>query len=292
MAHPVHVTGRLHGVVAFEVQARPERELQVLLRQLQWGSAWIEVLWLRREGLLNATLKDRLQTTLDLTASALTHEGFFGAATAFVTAAATALKCERVSLGLLWGERIRVRAMSHSAEFGAQTNLIRSIAAAMEEAVDQQDPVVYPSAPGGRPQVARAQAELARQHGAGAICSVPLSAGGRLVGALTLERPAEMPFDRPAVDVCDAVAALAGPVLELQRREDRWLLTKIGVSLRDLVGKLVGPRYLLVKFSLVAAAALVFFLARATGEYRVSTTATLEPVVRRAVVAPFPGYIA
>ncbi|HYL81311.1 MAG TPA: HlyD family efflux transporter periplasmic adaptor subunit [Candidatus Acidoferrum sp.] len=292
VAHPVHVAGRLHGVVAFEVLARAEREMPALLRHLQWGIAWLEVLWLRREGKLSATTKERLQTVLDLTAIALSHEGVFEAATAFVTAAATSLKCDRVSLGFVRGERIRVRAVSHSADFVAQTNLIRAITAAMEEAVDQRSAVVYPAAPDDRAQVTRAHDELSRQHGAGAICSVPLNAGTEVVGALTLERPTEMPFDGPAVEMCEALAALAGPVLEIERREDRWLITKNAVWLRDLVGKIVGPRHILLKLSLIAVAALIFFLSRATGEYRVSGTATLEPVVRRAAVAPFAGYVA
>ena len=142
VAYPIHVAGRLHGVVAFEIRARPDRDLQAVLRQLQWGSAWIEVLWLREEATRDATIKERLQTVkerlrtvLDLAATALSHEGFFEAATAFVTAAATVLGCERVSVGFLRGDWIRVRAMSHSAEFADQTNLIRAIAAAMEEAI-------------------------------------------------------------------------------------------------------------------------------------------------------------
>ncbi len=291
VAYPIHVAGRLHGVAAFEIRARPERELQSVLRQLQWGSAWIEVLWLREEVTRSATTKHRLQTVLDLIATALSHEGFYEAATAFVTATATGLGCERVSVGFLRRDRIRVRAVSHSAEFADRTNLIRAIVAAMEEAVDQQDSVVYPPPPGGRPQVTRAHAELARQHGAGAICSVPLSAGTQFVGALTLERSAERPFDGTGVELCEALAALAGPVLETQRREDRWLITKVGVWLLDLVEKIVGPRDILLKLSLAAVVGLALFLTFAAGQYRVSATASLEPVVRRAAAAPFAGYI-
>jgi multidrug efflux pump subunit AcrA (membrane-fusion protein) len=291
VAYPVHVSGRLHGVVALEIRSRPERELQLVLRQLQWGTAWIELLWLREEGARRGATVERLQTVLDLTATALSHEGFYEAAAAFVTAAATELGCDRVSVGILRGDRIRVRSMSHSAQFADQTNLVRAIAAAMEEAVDHRGAVVYPPQ-ADRPQVTRAHTELARQHSAGSICSVPLTAGARYVGALTLERSAEQPFDGPTIEICEALAALSGPVLEIQRREDRWLITKIGASLRDLAGKIVGPRNIPLKLSLAAGVALALFLALATGEYRVSATATLEPVVRRAVVAPFAGYIA
>jgi multidrug efflux pump subunit AcrA (membrane-fusion protein) len=292
VAYPIEVAGRLHGVVVLDVLPRPEPQLQAVLRRLHWGAAWLEVLVRREQSAGDAATKARLQAVLDLAATAVSHEGFFEATTAFVTAAATDLGCERVSVGFLRGDRIRIRSMSHSAEFADQTNLIRAIAAAMEEAIDQQGAVVYPAPPDGRPQVTRAHAELARQHGAGAICSVPLSAGTKHVGALTLERSAERPFDSPAVELCEALASLAGPVLEIQRREDRWLITKVGASLRDLVGKIIGPRDILLKLSLAAAAGLVLFLTFATGEYRVSATAALEPVVRRAVVAPFAGYIA
>jgi hypothetical protein len=168
---------------------------------------------------------------------------------------------------------------------------MRAIAAAMDEAIDQHTVVVYPPQ-ADRPQAARVHAELARQYGAGTICSVPLGAGDRLVGALTLERPVDQPFDAAAVEMCGALAALAGPILEIQRREDRWLITKIAVWARDLIGKIIGPRHMPLKLSLLAAAGLILFLALAMGEYRVSASAALEPVVRRAVAAPFAGYIA
>jgi hypothetical protein len=44
------------------------------------------------------------------------------------------------------------------------------------------------------------------------------------VGALTLERPADQPFETTTVELCEALGALAGPVLEIQRREVRWLI--------------------------------------------------------------------
>ncbi|MFA5028077.1 MAG: GAF domain-containing protein, partial [Candidatus Methylomirabilota bacterium] len=291
VAYPILVAGQLHGVAAFEIRTRPERELQTVMRQIQWGAAWLELLWLRQEFSRSGIVAERLQTVLDLTATALSQERFHGAATSFVTAVATGLQCDRVSVGFLRGGRIRVRSMSHSTQVGVETNLIRAIAAAMEEAIDQQETVVHPSPPDGRPQVARAHADLARQHGAGAICTVPLCSGERVVGALTLERTADQPFERTGVELTEAVAALAGPVLDIQRREDRWLVTKAGASIQAALGQVIGPGRIVLKLSLVAVAVLAAYLATAVGEYRVSATAALEPVVRRAVTAPFAGYI-
>lgn len=287
VAYPIEVGGRLHGVVVLDVAPRPEHELQVVLRQLHWGSAWLEVLFRRGEA-----VKERLETVLNLVGTAFGHERFFAAAMAFVNALATRFGCDRVSLGFVRGGRTRVRAVSHSAQFGKQTNLIRAIGAAMDEALDQQAVVAYPPVPGAKDQVTRAHAELARQHGAGAICSIPLSDGGRLVGVLTLERPRDRPFDTPTMELCEAMAALAGPMLELQRRDDRWLVTKAAEACRQGVQHLIGPRHVAWKLAVAGVAGLIAFFAIAKGDYRVVATTTLEPAVRRVAVAPLNGYIA
>jgi RND family efflux transporter MFP subunit len=292
VAYPLNAAGLLHGVVALDIAPRPERDLQAAMRQLQWGAAWVEALWLREEAARAGGSRERLQLALDLLAAVVSARRFHEAATAFVTALATELGCDRVSVGFFRRGRVRVRSMSHSSGVRSQTNLVRDIAAAMEEAVEQDAAVVYPLPAQGRPRVIGAHAELAREHGAGAICSVPLAADGRPVGGLTLERAAERPFQRSDVELCEAVAALAGPVLEVQRREDRWLTTKAAVACGELLGKVIGPSHLKLKLAAAGLAALIVYLAFATGEYRVSAPAALEPVVRRAVTAPFSGYIA
>lgn len=193
VVYPIQVDGRVRGVVALEIAARPEPKLQAVLRQLQWGSAWLEVLFLRKEATKGGAVTDRLQTALDLVATTLEHEGFYAGAMAFVTALATRLACDRVSMGFLRGGRVRVRAVSHSAQFGKETNLIRTIESAMDEAVDQKAVIVYPLASGAPARVLRAHADLARLDSSGTICSIPLTGSGRVLGAITLERPADLP---------------------------------------------------------------------------------------------------
>lgn len=290
IAYPLEVDRRLHGVVVLEVLPRPEAQLQAVMRQLHWGAAWLEVLLRRQQAAKDAAVRERLQTVLDLLATVLEHGRFYEAATAFVTDLATRLDCDRVSIGFVKGGRARVRAVSHSAQFGKETNLTRSIESAMDEAVDQQTVIVFPRISEGSAQVVRCHAELARQHGAGAILTIPLSSG-RVLGALTLERPADRPFDPPIVEVCEAVAAAAGPLLELKRREDRWPVTKLAEACWKQVGNLIGPRHVALKLAVAAAAGVILFFTFATGDYRITARTVIEPVVRRAAVAPFSGYI-
>jgi multidrug resistance efflux pump len=292
VAYPILIAGRLHGVVALDIAPRPEPLLQAVMRQLQWGSAWLEVLFHRQAAATPSATPERPQLVLTLLATLLEHERFQGAVTAFVTELATRLACERVSVGFVRRGHVHLRAVSHSAHFGKKTNLARAIEAAMDEALDQERVIVYPPAPGAAFQLTRAHERLTRQHGAGVLCSVPLSHDGRVVGILTLERPADQPLDPPTVELCEAVGALAGPMLEVQRREDRWLLTKAAEALGTQLGRLLGPRYLGRKLAAMGLTAVVAFLAVARADYRVTATTVLEPAVKRVVVAPFDGYIA
>lgn len=291
VAYPVEVGGRLHGVVVLEVGSRPEAELQWVLRQLHWGSTWIEMLFVRDLAAQDDAAKKRLQTVLEMAAIAGDHERFYAAATAFVTSLATRLGCDRVSLGFVRGGRIHVRAISHSAHFRKQANLVRAIAVAMDEALDQHATVVHPPDAGRAAQITRAHADLARLHGAGAVCSISLTRGGRPVGVLTLERPPESLFDTPTIELCEAIAALAGPMLELERKEDRWLAVKAAEVCRRVLGHLVGPGHVAMKLTAAALASVVLFFSMAKGDYRVSASTVIEAAVRRAAVAPFNGYI-
>ncbi len=288
IACPLLVNGQLFGVVAIEMSDRPEPQQRAVLQLLQWSSAWLEVLFNQQA----FAGRDQLIGALQVTAACLEQPRFQASATALATDLATRLACDRVSIGFLKNGHVRLRALSHSAQFGKQTNLVRGIEAAMEEALDQNDTVLFPSGGESTLQVTRSHAALAGQHGAQAVCTVPLADHGRLVGALTLERSHERGFDPDTVALCRHMAALAGPILELKRRDDRWLVAKAWDSLRRQLTGLFGAGHLWLKLFAVLSVALLTFLALAEGAYRVTAPATLEGTVQRVVVAPMDGFVA
>jgi RND family efflux transporter MFP subunit len=292
VAYPIQILGRLYGVVVLEVSSRPAPQLEAVLQQLSWGAAWLEVFLYRQNAVKNVTKNERLETVLDLLATVLEHEGFNQAATAFVTDLAARLVCERVTLGFVRRDHIRLMAMSNSARFGKKANLTRAIEAAMEEALDQEALIIYPPVSNASFQITRHHQELARQHGAGAICSVPLGRDGEIFGVLTFERLADSPFDPATIELCEAVSALAGPVLDLKRREDRPFTTKAVEALRAQFTKLIDSSRLAPKFAGVGLAAMIAFFAFAKTEYRVAARTVIEAQIQRAAVAPFNGYIA
>jgi RND family efflux transporter MFP subunit len=150
---------------------------------------------------------------------------------------------------------------------------------------------VHPPPSGAPARIARAHQDLSAAHGGGAVCTVPLTDGTAVVGALTLERPAAQPFDAGAVELCEALAAVAGPLLELRRRDDRWLGAKLLDAARAAVARLVGPRHIGLKLATLAALGAAAFLVVGQGTYRVSARTVMEAGVRRAAVAPVSGFI-
>jgi Barrel-sandwich domain of CusB or HlyD membrane-fusion/GAF domain len=288
VAVPVAVNDKVYGSVALEVEHRPEAELASLVSSIEWRCTWFES-FIRRHW---APPSDRLATVLETVATSVHHRRFQEAVTAVATELAGRLGCERVCIGFLRGLHVEVRGVSHSATFGKRANLIRAIEAAMDEAVDQQATVVYPAAAQGPLQVTRAHAELYEQHGKAEICTVPFADGQRLLGAITLETPAGSPLDAKTLRLCEHAASLLGPILEVKRKEDRWLVSKVADSYKAQLGKLLGPRNAGLKLTVGATAFVLVFFAFASGDYRVAADARLEGTVQRVVAAPMAGYVA
>lgn len=291
IAYPLEVGGKLHGVVVCGVDQQDTKEVQRIMRRLHWGAAWLEVLVHRTETAKAGEETRRLQKVLDLIASAVEHKNTQAAAMAVATRLAASLDCDRASLGFVGRRHVRVEAMSHSADFGKQTNLLRAIGAAMDEAVDQQASIVYPPPPDAAPFVTRVHEELARRHDAGAICTVPMVVEGKTRGALMLERPAERPFDPDTVELCEIIAVLIGPILAAKRAEQRWLVRKAAESFALQLGRLIGPGHIIRKLLTAALIAAVVFFSTFHVDYRVAAPIVIEGTVQRVVAAPFDGYL-
>jgi len=229
IAVPLLVDKQICGAVAVEIEHAAEDRQQQVMEQLEWGSVWLETLVHRNR----FTVSDRLVTVLELVATGLQHDRFQAAATSVATELAGILHCERVSIGFLRGQHSKVRALSHSASFGKKANIIRAMEAAMDEAIEQHATVVFPAPVDGPVQVIRAHASLAKEHGTGTVCTVPFTEGERILGAMTLERSSEEPFDARTVQLCEHASSLLGPLLDVKRKDDRWLIQKAGDSLRN-----------------------------------------------------------
>lgn len=291
IAYPIDVSGKIHGVIVLDVKEMAQPKLQAVLQQIHWGVAWIEVLLRRAEAQRSNEINERLQKVLDAVASVVEHERFQAAAMELVTRLATTLECDRVSVGFVQGKNIRVSALSHTSEFKKDANLLRTVESAMDEAADQDALIVYPLPSDVALLVTRAHDSLGHQQDAAAICTVPLKRGPTLYGALTLERRAERPFDEVTVNLIKSVAALTGPILEVKRKEERWIGTKVVEAGKEQARKFANEGHLGLKLTATLTLLAIIFFAFAKGAHRVKAPTVLEGLVQRAVSAPFDGFV-
>lgn len=305
VALPFVVAGRLHGLAAVEMAA--SSGAAQALEALRWACGHLETCVRAEAARAQDAALARVTTALNLLAGTLAEQNFAAAAHALATDLALQLNCDRVSIGFVRKGSAMVEAVSHSAQFGERMNLIRAIGLAMDEALDQNSSIVFPPGVPDAPAavlVTRDHAALARQHGCGAILSVPfvIAAGSDAAdaaadghepvrGAFCFERAAHQPFDAGTVELCQGAVALAARVLATQRRSERNWAERLSEHLRAHYVQMLGPRHFGRKLTalLVVSAAIFFMMTQ--GRYDVSANATLEGAVRRVVVAPYDGYI-
>ena len=270
------------GAVALEISDAKESEAPVWIDRLRAGAAWLEPL-ARRE-----VAHARLAGVVELVGTALAHAELPDALTALATDLAGHLGCERVSIGLRERNGIRVRALSHSSAFDARSALLADLAAAMDEACDQDTTVSHPAPPGAPARMDRAHAALRERHGAGAVWSVPLAAHGALVGAFICERPAGLGIDERVLRLSEEVAALLGPVIAVQRAAAAPPLVRLRRLAETRLAVLTRREG---RVAAAAALALLLVVAAAPATHRVAADARLEGRIQRAVVAGVEGYL-
>ncbi len=289
VACPLLLKGPLTGAVAAEITSRPAKNQRAAIRVLQWGAAWLEMLMTHDTN----PLEQRLLTVVDVLAKSLDQHEFGAAAMSVATELTNRLGCDRVSLGFTHRHDIQIEAISQAVQIDDKTNLVRALGNTIKEALEQDASVLFPPPSDNTVARSTAHASLAREYGASAICTVPMSHDGRVIGALVLERTREQPFDADTVSLCEYMASLVGPILDFKRREQQSVPTKMIATVKDWLAAPLGSQSLAWKtVVLVLAAVAVVVFSMSKSAYRIDAKAHLQGTVQRVVIAPFDGYLA
>ncbi|HEX5233352.1 MAG TPA: HlyD family efflux transporter periplasmic adaptor subunit, partial [Bradyrhizobium sp.] len=291
IGQPVETTGRLKGVVVVELK-RPAADIPAVIRQLQWGIGWLELLFGRQQIEQDTARLARTNFALQVLSEAQQHASFRASALSLANELASRLNCTCVSVGFSNGKNVRLVAMSHSAVFGERTQIVSAIENAMEEAADQHASVAVPASPKTERRIALAHDDLGKRLGGSAVVSVLMTNGARCIGVILLERDRGTAFDDTTIEVLEAVAALVGPGLETKSEANKLVSGRAIQSARSGLKALFGPGRPTFKIAAILVAAVIGYLAFAQGEFRVSAKAVVEGATQRSMVAPFDGYIA
>ncbi len=231
-----------------------------------------------------------LQLAMELLATVNQPKRFMRASMAFCNELTSQWNCERVSLGLIKGRYIRLKATSHCEHFSRKMELVQDIESAMEECFDQDTEIVYPAAAEAM-YISKTSAHLAQRHGPSAILSVPLRLNDEVQAVVTLERPLAQRFDDPSVEgICLACSLSSSRLLNLWRH-DRWFGARWWDGIQRGFGFVLGAQHIGAKLLCLLIVAFLVCAVVIKGQYRTKSSCLLEATVQQSVCAPFDGYI-
>jgi len=225
---------------------------------------------------------------LQMQATFLSNPKLANAAGAFASELADMLKFNRVTIGMLENGDVEIVAMSHTADFKTQQELLRLISSAMEESVDQTAAIVYPAAEEGQSRINLAHAALVKRT-ANATCCIPLVSNHQIVGAICLEHQSMTPPSPEAIVWYEHIACLVAPLLQLKQQNERAWYTLALQSLKDSWYKLRNNNQHM--FVLAGSVLAITALMLIPVDYRIGAPAHIEGATQRVLSAPADGFI-
>lgn len=276
-------------VAAFLVTGVTSASAEESLRHLRLLSHLPAIHRLQLQASRSETAVSHFASVLDLMTQVNAHERFMAAAMAFCNELAARHRCDRVSLGWLDHEYVGLRAMSHSERFEKKMEAVKTLEAAMEEALDQDEIIVWPE-PEQQRLVTRDHGRLAEAHRVAFVCSLPLRVDGEPVAVLTCERE-KYAFNEVELRLLALCGEMAMRRLADLKRSDRWFGARWATAARERVKWLAGPEHTGAKLIGVLATIALGVLIFGHWNYRVEAPFSLRTQDAGFVSAPFDGYI-
>ena len=261
------------------------------LQSMQLVAGYFELFTLRHNAEQARVISQSHQDALQLANAAATAEGFDSAAMNLCNELANRTGASRVSLGWLRGNRIKIKALSHTEEFDKKQELIVQIQRVMEECADQEETVQYDPAGKSSENVTREAQAHSRSQSGNMVMSLPLRNRAEVVGVITLEF---LPNTQLAPHVAHALSVamdLLSPQLYDRYQNDRYLVTKAGLTIRSQLSHVTGPRYMITKIIIVASIAAIIFVSLFRPMYHVSAPFQFAAPDKMSISAPFEAKI-
>ena len=298
--------GEVVAVSAVITRCRDLERARQRLQSMLLVAGYFDVYALRRSSDQARLVAQAHQQVLQLATSVATATGFQSAANNLCNELATRASATRVSIGWLKGKNIRVKALSHTEQFDKKQELIVELEKAMEECHDQEAVVQYDPAGKSSDNVTRAHQALSRSQGGHAVLSLPLRHKDEVVGVVTLEFLPNQQLGPHVASGLGVAVELLAPQLWDRYNNDRWLITKAGISTRETAKMVIGPKHMVAKLVIFLVFVAVMVVCNVPHTiypkswpgaaaldmrptYRVSAPFTFVPKEKLAVSVPFEG---
>lgn len=284
IAWPIYVDQQLVAVAAVKIVSDGKAKIDTTFKALEIGARWLSLP--RDDDEQRQTL---FKDAAEVAVNCLSKTSFQSSVVALCHRLVTVFQCERVAVGLYRKGHSQLVALSHSVEQKNKSKLVRVIEAAMDDAVDRDQTLTYPSLDDRVP--VRGLSELARRYGNGSVMAVPLVYGGSVFAVVLLERAESLPFSAIDIAKCEQSLALVSGFLQLKLSEEKAISRKLMDSLSENLKSLLGYQHLKTKLVMIAAITLLIFSSVKQTDFTIAADAVLEGSVQRSIAAPLDGYV-
>jgi len=284
------------AATAVIARCRDQRAAEQRLASMELVAGYFDLFTLRHKAEQFREVAQRHQDVFQYGTAVATADGFDASAMNLCNELASRTGATRVSLGWVKGNeigttKVKLKAMSHTEQFDRKQEMSVLIEKVMEECLDQEEVVEFDPDGGSSPHVTRDAQQLSRINGGETIVSLPLRHKGEIQGVITLEFAREKKLlPNEATGLAVSVELLA-PQLYDRYQNDRWLVTKAGISARETAKLIIGPKHMLAKLITALVLALLIFTIVYKPMYHVTPSFTFAATIKRSVSAPFEGVI-
>ncbi|MBN1555749.1 MAG: HlyD family efflux transporter periplasmic adaptor subunit [Phycisphaerae bacterium] len=287
---PIKRVGHVEGLAVFVMENTDQSAIEAGRQKLELTVSLLSLYEMRLLLQSREVDLERLQRGMGVLSSINTQSKFAGAAMAMCNEIAARWNADRVGYGILKGRYVQLKAMSHTEKFSRKMKLVQEIEGAMEECLDQDIEVYYPS-PADATYVSRAAGTLSKHHGPASVVSLPLRNNNEPVAVLTVERAPDNPVNLSELETLRLLGDLATARLMNLHERDRWFGAKIAGGVRKFFSWLLGAKHTWLKLIALGVIAAALFLTLAKGDYQAEAPCLLEATERRVVPAPFDGFL-
>jgi RND family efflux transporter MFP subunit len=290
---PLALSDRIDAVIGVEATLADPSALAALLSAVQAAAGWLmDALRADEVGRADQRL-DAAGEALHTIVAVVEAEGFAVAAQAAVSDLALRYHADRVAFGLLRRDQMRVQAISNVSEFKKSIRDVRLIEAAMNEAVDQETALVWPTpAQEEAAPLCLAHAEMDRVLGGASLFTVPMYDGDQVYAATLFERHDDRPFLPDELDLIEATVTVIAPILKEKQANDAWIGLKVAQAAKIQLKRLIGPQFFLRKLIVLGLVLTLLTLLLGRQMAVVPASATVEGRTQRVITASFDGFIA
>ncbi len=237
------------------------------------------------------SLADQQASVLALLAELLAPTDLERAVDAFAGALQQQFAATRVAIGLVQEDGvIALNAISQQATVDVASDEARLLTEVMEECIDYEQLVCFPSSDAGL-EVLTAHRALYSRHDRNNLVSVPLFRHAEPVGVLLLERLDAEPFVADTLDLLEHVALVTAPLIAVRCEAELGTFARLRHAMHAFFSQRFGAQRHGARLLLVLSLAALVFVAMVPLPHSVPADAELVPSERRLIAAPFDGFV-